>query len=468
MSLEKFPLTTLTAFSPLDGRYRKQIEDLKVSEFDLIKARLEVEGAHMVEMSNVGAIRPLTRQEIEKLETLGPNLTLKQAERVKEIEDTVEHDVKAVEITARELLKGSSLEDIAELWHTPLTSEDVNNFAYRLLIKRATEQVCVPVLDNLINHLVERGAQYKNIPMLGRTHGQGAVGTTVGKEFINFAVRINMETRKLAKHQFTGKINGAVGNYNAFVEFNPSIDWIAYSKRFAEKFDFEPNLITTQINPFEDLIELFQIYQRTNGVILDLDQDTWRYISDHYFTLKVARDEVGSSTMAQKINPICFENSAGNLKIADGLFSTFVRELPISRLQRDLENSTIIRNAGPALGYSLLAYRNTLKGFSKVDIDEVTIRQELNKNYCILGEPAQIILKQNGGIEDPYTLVKNFVRGREVTAGGWEEWIKTGLPDNVTPQTRARLLKLTPETYLGLARELTDLGIAQIKTSRLS
>lgn len=464
---EKFPLTPLTAISPLDGRYWNKVSDLSpfASELGLIRTRFEVEARYLVELSKAGVIRQLGQHEVDHLLNLGPSLTLKQGERVKQIEDTTRHDVKAVERVFKELLTGTSMEDLTEYVHIFLTSEDVNNLSYRLLARRGTDRVLVPTLDNLTNYVMERADQYKYLPMIARTHGQEAVPTTLGKELAVYGVRINEQTRALQKHQLKGKLNGAVGNFNSFVISVPEIDWIAFSKRFVESIGFKPCLFTTQINPYDDFIELFQVYQRANGVILDLDQDAWRYISDHYFVLQAVKGEVGSSTMPQKVNPIDFENSEGNLKFANGVFEVFVRTLSISRLQRDLSDSTLIRNVGAGLAHSLLSYRNTLAGLKRVSANEHAVAEGLKKDWGILGEPVQQVLRMQG-IENPYSLVTDFVRGRHVSSDDWRKWIMTNLPQDISPKVKQLLQSLTPQNYLGYAMQLTDMAQEEIKASR--
>lgn len=464
---ERLPLTPLTAISPLDGRYWDKLTDLSpyASELGLIRARFEVEAKYLVDLSKVGVIRPLGQQEVNHLLTLGPALTLEQTERIKQIEVTTRHDVKAVERGFRELLAGTSMEDLTEYVHIFLTSEDVNNLSYRLLAKRATERVLIPALDELTDYVMERAGQYKHLPMIGRSHGQEAVPTTLGKELAIYGVRINEQTKILQKHQLKGKLNGAVGNFNSFAVTAPKVNWIEFSERFINGIGFEPNLFTTQINPYDDLVELFQVYQRVNGVVLDLDQDTWRYISDHYLALQAVKGEVGSSTMPQKVNPIDFENSEGNLKFANGVFEVFVRSLPISRLQRDLSDSTLIRNVGVGLAHSLLSYRNTLAGFRRVSANEQAIAEGLNKDWSILGEPVQQVLRIQG-VEDPYSLVTDFVRGRRIGEEDWRLWIMTNLPREITTEAKDLLQGLTPQNYLGYAVELTERAQEKIKSSR--
>jgi len=277
-----FDLTELTAITPLDGRYRDRVIELApyVSEFNLIRTRFEVEAKYLIALSEIGLVRKLTHGEKQRLESLGQNISPAFAGQVKKIEEETRHDVKAMERVFRKLLATTSLSDVVEMIHFGLTSEDVNNLAYRLMFKRATEDVCIPTLDRIINELVERAGKFKAVPMLARTHGQAAVPTTIGKEMVVFAVRLNTQVRKLKAHQLTGKLTGAVGNFNALELVSPDVNWIKFSADFVKSFGFEPSLVTTQINPYDDIIEYFQTYQRVNGIIIDFDQDMWRYISD--------------------------------------------------------------------------------------------------------------------------------------------------------------------------------------------
>lgn len=457
-------LTELTAISPLDGRYRNRIEDLApfASEMALIKTRVEVEARYLVGLSEVGLVRPLADQERETLMTLGQNMTLVQAGRVKEIEETTQHDVKAMERAFREMVVGTSLEDTTEMIHFALTSEDINNLSYRLMLDRARKEICVPALDQVVDGFADRARQYKDIPMLARTHGQPAVPTTVGKEMANIAVRLNKQTRKLEDVKLTGKLNGAVGNFNAHVLAAPEVDWITFSQKFVESLGLEPNLFTTQINPYDDMIELFQAFQRVNGVLLDVDQDMWRYISDDWFTQEVKQGEVGSSTMPQKVNPIDFENSEGNVQLANSMWEGMDRKLAVSRLQRDLSDSTTIRNVGVGLGYGLLAYRNTLAGLGRVYPNSELMKQELNSNWVILTEGVQTVLGR-AGEADPYSMVANLARGQRIGQGEWQEWVE-GLP--ITNDVKNTLRDLTPERYVGHAERLTDMALEEITKSR--
>jgi adenylosuccinate lyase len=300
--------------------------------------------------------------------------------------------------------------------------------------------------------------------MLARTHGQPAVPTTLGKEMVNFAFRLNGQVRKLAAFRLTGKLNGAVGNYNALELAAPEVDWVEFSRKFVASLGFEPNLITTQINPYEDDAEMFHVFQLINGIVLDFDQDIWRYISDNWFTQEAKNGEVGSSTMPQKVNPIRFENSEGNVVVANSLFEGMARKLQSSRLQRDLSDSTTIRNIGVALAHSLLVYKGLLSGLARVNPNVVLMAQTLNEDWVILTEGVQTVLRR-AGTEDPYSMIASLSRGQHIGKDEWQVWVD-GL--DIQPDIKTQLRDLTPETYIGNAVELTELAIKEIKASRNS
>lgn len=464
--MENSDLNELTAISPLDGRYREKVQELAnyFSEFALIKTRLELETKYLVTLSeNTDLVRKLTGKEKQTLLNLSHNLTFKQAERVKEIEKTTRHDVKAMERAFREFLAGTSLQDVTEMIHFALTSEDINNLAHRLMISRAIKDVMLPAIGKAIDHLVKKAEENKGVIMLARTHGQPAVPTTLGKELVVFAKRLNEETRKLVKIGLTGKLSGAAGNFNAQALSAPEVNWITFSIKFVKNLGFKPNLSTTQINPYEDIIEIFQTFQRINGIILNLDQDIWRYISDNWFTQKAKKDEVGSSTMPQKVNPIDFENSEGNIQLASSIFEEMGRKLATSRLQRDLSDSTTIRNVGVAMSYSLLAYKNTLLGLGKIQPNQSAINEALNQNWSILTEGVQTLLRREK-VKDPYSLIASLVRGKRINQEEWQNWVEN-LP--IKNKLKEKLKNLTPLTYAGYAEKLTEMTITEIKNLKI-
>ncbi len=463
------PLSELTAVSPLDGRYRRQTTELApyVSEYGLIKLRIEIEARYLIALSDFGIARRLTTGERTLLASLGPSMTVEEASEVKRIEDETQHDVKAVERFIRGKAQKTSLDDVIEKVHFALTSEDVNNLAYRLMLQRATHTVALPALTTFVDALVDQAEQYKTTPMLARTHGQAAVPTTLGKEFIVFASRLNEQTLQLQKRKLKGKVTGAVGNFNAFYAAYPNKNWVKFSQDFVRSFGFAPNLVTTQINPYEDIIEYLQNYKRINGILLDFDQDMWRYISDYWLAQELRAGEVGSSTMPQKINPIFFENSEGNIGMANALLDYFATKLAVSRLQRDLSDSTVIRNLGVPLGYSLVAYRNAARAFSRVRPNEERIRLALHEDWAILGEGIQIILRASNippeVIEDAYALLASRIQGKHFEKSEWLSLIDD-LP--VGDELKERLKRLTPENYIGIAVRLTTAEIRKIRLSR--
>lgn len=439
----------LTAVSPLDGRYREKVNELSefVSEFALIKARVGIEIKYLVSLSKIGIVN-LSGTEKKKLLRVIKDFGLKEAEKVKRIEDKIKHDVKAVEIYLRSIIGGAS----SDMIHFGLTSEDINNIAYRIMLRSASENVMTPTLELLISELRLLSKKYKDLPMLGRTHGQPAVPTTLGKEIAVFSSRLESEIEKLNKIKLTAKLNGAVGNYNALVFTYPKINWVKFSKNFIESLGFEPELVTTQVNPSEDIIEYFQVLQRINGIILNLNQDFWRYISDGWLIHSTEKNQIGSSTMPQKINPIDFENSEGNLELTNGLIEVFSRKLPVSRLQRDLSGSTIVRNAGVILAHSLLAYKGTLSGLSKLGVNKAQILKDLNEDWSILAEALQTVLRLEG-YRDSYSKVISFTKGKHLSEQGWQNLVQDL---KISKKNKDKLLSLTPQAYLGLAAKLAS------------
>jgi len=457
-------LTELTAITILDGRNRRDVAELAshVSEFGIIKTRVEVEARYLVALSDIGVIRPLEALERKKLISFGDRISLSDAQKIKKIEEENDHDVKAMEIAFRDMLSETSIEDLTEKIHFGLTSEDINNITYRLILKRVTKKVALPALDGLIDDLLERAKDERKTPMLARTHGQSAVPTTLGHEIAVFARRLNKQVRQLEKYPLEAKLTGAVGNLNALKDSYPDIEWELFAEDFIGSFGFNPNLITTQTAPYEDMIEYFQHYSRINNILLDFDQDAWRYISDHWFAQELKEDEVGSSTMPQKINPIKFENSEGNLGKANTLFEFFARKLPVSRLSRDLSDSTVIRDMGAPLGWSLLAYKNTRRGLTRVFPNAKLMTQALNEDWSILSEAAQTRMRKFG-VDDPYSIMKKLTRGKQV---GRKEWLKIIDQLPLSIEQKKDLKRLTPENYIGLAVELTEKAIEEIESSR--
>ena len=446
--------STITALNPLDGRYKDKTEALSpyLSEYALIKYRIEIEIKYLLALSKNKIIRDLSKKEQDLLTSLYTYFSVEDALKVKQIEEETRHDVKAVEKYLRNRFNESSLKDITEMIHFGLTSEDVNNIAYRLMLKDGLDKVIMPKILELNQEIKTRAKKYKQVVILGRTHGQAAIPTTFGKEMAVFYSRLKKELTALKNQTLTGKLNGAVGNFNSFYFADPTIDWIKFSEGFITSFDLLSNLMTTQINPFEDIISTLQNIQRINGILLDFDQDMWRYISDGWLKLAVKEKEVGSSTMPQKVNPIDFENSEGNLTLANGLMQAMNDKLYISRLQRDLTNSTIIRNLGTILGYCLLAYKSSLTGILRTDINQGKINEDLEKDWSILSEGLQTFLRKEGFTE-AYDYVKKNVRGKQMDKNAWENLIQA-LP--LDQKQKEKILKLTPTSYIGLAEKLVD------------
>ena len=451
---DALPLEELTSLSVLDGRYRSQASPLAsyLSEFSLIRVRIEIETLFLSALSKEGIIRKLTTEEKKMLESLGPETTLEDVREIKQIEARVKHDVKAVELFLREKLGATSLRDILEMIHFGLTSEDINNLSYRLMLKRAGENVLLPAMTSLLEKICTLAKEQKNTPMLARTHGQPAIPTTLGKEFIVFADRLAKEMHLLREHRFSGKLSGAVGNYNALSIAYQDTDWATFSGSFLRDLGLSQTTATTQTNTYEDVISFFQIIQRYNNILIDLDQDMWRYISDGWFTQEIKKEEVGSSTMPQKVNPIRFENSEGNAGMANAFVDFFVRKLPISRLQRDLSDSTVIRNFGSCLGYSLLAYTAAKDGLERISPNLTKIESDLLSDWSILAEAAQTLLRKNG-ITDPYSLLKNLTRGERISESRWNEIINE-LP--IETDLKKTLLTLSPKKYIGIAPQIVD------------
>lgn len=457
------PLSELTALTPLDGRYRNRTQILATytSEYALIKTRIEIEIKYLLALSEIGVVRPLTSKEKNKLTELAEHVSLEIAQEVKTLEKQTRHDVKAMERVLRNIFKDSSLTDVLEMIHIGLTSEDINNLSYRLMLKRATHEIIIPELQKILNWLVDHAEKYKSTPMLARTHGQPAIPTTLGKELVVFAYRLYKEVTCLQKRKLTGKFSGAVGNFNALSFAYPDTDWISFSQQFVTSLDLEPNIATTQINTYEDITSYFQNYHRINSILIDFDQDMWRYINDNWFVQEAKKGEVGSSTMPQKVNPIDFENSEGNLGMANSLCEHFARKLPISRLQRDLSDSTTIRNIGTALGYCLTGYTSILTGLSRITPNNEQLTKDLQKDWTILGEGVQTILRKVG-VKDPYSLVSSFTRGEHIDASKWHAWLDKL---EVTSEIKENLNNMTPDNYIGLAVQIVDATLAKMTSA---
>ena len=442
----------LLSTTSLDGRYKSKISELSdyFSEFALIKYRVFVEIKYLFELDEEKIFR-LSKKEKDLLKTLMDSFSLKDAARVKEIEKTTNHDVKAVEYFLRERLP----RELHQWIHFGLTSEDTNNLSYGLILKDAIKKAICPALINVEKSLLDFSDKYSDAVMLARTHGQPAVPTTMGKEFSVYAFRLKEQILELKEFKPVGKLNGAVGNYNSFVATYPDKNWISFSKNFVSGLELEPLLITTQIEPHDRMAKLCDVMSRINTILLDLSKDIWLYISFNYIIQSAAKDEVGSSTMPQKVNPIDFENCEGNLGMANSIFRHFSEKLPQSRMQRDLSDSTVQRNFGTAFGHSLLSYKSLLKGLSKIKANETLMKNDLENHPEVISEGIQTILRREG-FSDAYETMKSMTRGKSITRNDIENFIRKL---SVKNETKKDLLKLTPLSYSGLASKLSKMVV---------
>jgi len=449
-------LSALTALSPLDGRYRRSGDKLApyFSEFGLIHARIRVEIEWLKALAaepliaEVPAFAPATLAELDRVVS---DFSVRDADRVKEIERTTNHDVKAVEYFLKEKLAGNAeIERVKEFIHFACTSEDINNLSHGLMLSGARTEVLLPALKNVSDRLRDMAQQYAELPMLSRTHGQPATPTTVGKELANGVWRIERAAKRIAAVEILGKINGAVGNYNAHLAAYPEVDWAAFAERFVTGLGLVFNPYTIQIEPHDGMAELYDAFARVNTLLIDLDRDLWGYISLGYFKQRIKEGEVGSSTMPHKVNPIDFENSEGNLGLANALLRHLSDKLPISRWQRDLTDSTVLRNMGTALGYALIGYDSLLRGLGKIDANPAALAADLDSNWEVLAEPIQTVMRRYG-VANPYEQLKTLTRGTRVDAAGMASFVHgLDLPEAV----KQEMLTWTPSSYTGLAAKL--------------
>lgn len=419
-----------------------------------MKYRVVVEGEYFIALSELGlALRKFTEAEKRRIRDLY-ELSDADAQSIKDIELTTDHDVKAVEYFLKNKLASTSLKDSLEWIHFALTSEDTNNLAYALLLSDAFKNVLRPVMENVVAVIDGLAKEHAEVPMLSRTHGQPASPTTFGKEFKVFSHRLARQLEQVKSHKLLVKLNGATGNYNAHMAAYPDVDWMKFTKDFVAQLSpsLEANLVTTQIESHDSLAELFDAFRRFNTILLGFDQDMWRYISDGWLGQKAKEGEVGSSTMPHKINPIKFENSEGNLGIANALFTHFSQKLPISRLQRDLSDSTVERSIGSAFAYSLIAYQYTLNGLGRVAVNSEKITEALLAHPEVLAEAIQTILRREG-VAMPYEQLKTLTRGKEITMADLTKFINEL---DISPSIKTELKKLTPQNYIGLAKKLSS------------
>jgi adenylosuccinate lyase len=450
-------LSALTALSPLDGRYHGKVDALRshFSEFGLIRYRVLIEIEWLKALSQENGIKelpPFSAATVTKLDQLAAQFSKADAEQIKLIERRTNHDVKAIEYWLREkLADNKETADKLEFIHFACTSEDINNLSHALMLKSGRNEVMLPALDGLISRLRSHAHQLAELPMLCRTHGQTATPSTLGKEMANVVHRLERARERIAGVALLGKINGAVGNYNAHLSAYPDVDWEKLAQRFVEARGITFNPYTIQIEPHDYMAELFDAYARLNTILIDLNRDIWSYISVGYFKQKVVAGEVGSSTMPHKVNPIDFENSEGNLGLANALLRHFSEKLPISRGQRDLTDSTVLRNMGVALGYTLLAYESCLKGLNKLEVNPQRLAEDLNNSWEVLAEPIQTVMRRYN-IENAYDKLKDLTRGKGgINRDSLREFIQML---DIPAAEKQRLSELSPETYTGKAAEL--------------
>ena len=451
-------LDTLTAVSPLDGRYANKCAELTdvFSEFGLIKRRVLVECAWLEALCDAKEIREcksLTATERKLLRAIATDFSVAEARRIKEIERTTNHDVKAVEYFLKEKVAKTSLASRSEFIHFACTSEDINNMSHALML-RDGKAVLRAAMDEVTRLIAADAKAYAAVPMLAHTHGQPASPTTVGKEFAVVAARLKRQAAEIDRLVMPAKMNGAVGNFNAHLSAYPSVNWEKLARGVIEKLGLRQNRLTTQIESHDGIAELFDAIQRWNSVLLDFDRDVWMYVSMGYFKQRTIKGEIGSSTMPHKVNPIDFENSEGNLGLANAVLGFMARKLPISRMQRDLTDSTTLRNMGVGFGYTLIAVRSTIKGLGKLELNAEKLADDLDHNWEVLAEPIQTVMRKVG-MDHPYERLKELTRGRRVTAEIMQDFVK-GLP--LPEEDKKRLLKLTPATYIGLAAKLAKLA----------
>lgn len=446
-------LTEISAISPIDGRYGSKLTGLRpvFSEFGLIRCRVEVEVRwlqHLAKNNEISEVSSLSQNANSFLEKLVTDFSVEDADKIKEIERTTNHDVKAVEYFLKEALaENEELAAISEFVHFACTSEDINNLAHGLMLKQG-RMLLLGSIDLITADLTEKAQQMASVSMLSRTHGQTASPTTVGKEFANVLYRLERQIEQLENQQILGKINGAVGNYNAHLAAYPDVDWIKNAGEFVESLGLTLNPYTTQIEPHDYMAEMFDIICRINTILIDLDRDIWGYISLGYFKQKTIAGEIGSSTMPHKVNPIDFENSEGNLGLANAILEHLGAKLPISRWQRDLTDSTVLRNMGVGFGYSLIAYQSTLKGLGKLELNAERLIEDLDSSWEVLAEPIQTVMRKHG-VAEPYEKLKELTRGQKVTAEIFSGFIESlDIPEDA----KENLRQLTPQSYIGNAR----------------
>lgn len=449
-------LSTLTALSPLDGRYQDKVTPLRTifSEFGLMKFRVAVEVRWLQKLASTADITevpPFSTQANAFLDGIVANFNETDAARIKEIERTTNHDVKAVEYFLKEKIQNEvELVNVSEFIHFACTSEDINNLSHALMLSTARDEVILPEWQKLIDEITRLAEEYKTIPLLSRTHGQPASPSTVGKEMANVVYRLKRQFKQLQNAEILGKINGAVGNYNAHLSAYPNVDWHKFSEEFVTSLGIQWNPYTTQIEPHDYIAEFFDAVVRFNTIIIDFDRDLWGYIALNHFKQRTIAGEIGSSTMPHKVNPIDFENSEGNLGVANAMLTHLAEKLPVSRMQRDLSDSTVLRNIGVGLAQSVIAYDACLKGIGKLQINPNRLAEDLDNAQEVLAEPIQTVMRRYR-VENPYEKLKALTRGNAMTRQMMLDFIDGGELDAVDEEDRQRLRQLTPATYIGNA-----------------
>ena len=451
-------LSSLTAVSPVDGRYGDKVSALRTifSEFGLLKFRVQVEVRWLQKLAACAEIKEVPAFDADAnafLDQLVANFDVNYAQRIKDIEKTTNHDVKAVEYFLKEKVAAiPALHAVSEFIHFACTSEDINNLSHALMLQTARQDVVLPYWKQIIDAVKGLAHKYRDIPLLSRTHGQPATPSTIGKELANVAYRMDRQFKQLENVEILGKINGAVGNYNAHIVAYPEVDWHQFSEEFVTSLGVTWNPYTTQIEPHDYIAELFDCVARFNTILIDFDRDIWGYIALNHFKQRTIAGEIGSSTMPHKVNPIDFENSEGNLGLSNAVLQHLASKLPVSRWQRDLTDSTVLRNLGVGLGYALIAYQATMKGVSKLEVNEANLANELDHNWEVLAEPIQTVMRRYG-IEKPYEKLKELTRGKRVDAAGMQTFIDSlELPE----EEKVRLKAMTPGNYIGRATKMVD------------
>lgn len=446
-------MSEMMAISPIDGRYRFSTKDLSeyFSEYALTKYRVIIEVKWLIKLFDVLSV-PVSDEAIISLNKIIENFSSKESQKIKIIESTTKHDVKAVEYYLRNKLAEYNLDQYCNYIHFACTSEDINNLAYNLMIKNGLQDIFIPNAEKLIESVSEKATEWRDIPMLGHTHGQAATPSTIGKELAVFVYRWKSILNLLKDIKLRGKFSGAVGNFNAHIVAYPNIDWLQVAREFVNDLGLEFNPLTTQIESHDMISVIFNYIKSFNNITMDFDSDMWIYISLNYFKQIIVKNEVGSSVMPHKVNPINFENSMANIRIGNAIFTALAENLPVSRMQRDLSDSSALRNIGVGFAHSIVAIKQTVKGFSKTNVNEEKLNEDLDANAAVISEAIQTVLRKNG-VADAYEQLKAFTRGTQISLDDLRNFISSL---NIPDEDKNTLMNLTPNNYLGLASKLVD------------